>query len=85
MEKTKKKTDLIDIFFLRMVEDITKFYLTYYADYPFRIMSFHLQLLEELYERNLFIGLKGFELRRAKEFFLEDLQNKVNDLSYIYV
>jgi hypothetical protein len=81
----EKKAQIVDIFFLRMAEDITKFYLTYYADYPFRIMSFHLQLLEELYERSLFIGLKGFELRQAKEVFLSDLQNKVNELSYICI
>jgi hypothetical protein len=81
----KKKAQVIDIFFLRMAEDIAKFYLTYYADYPYRILGFHLQLLEELYSKDIFNGLKGFELRQAKEIFLVDLQNKVNDLSYIYV
>lgn len=80
-----QKTKIVDIFFLRMSEEIIKFYLTQYVDYPYRIMGLHLQLLEELYERNSFIGLNGSKLRQAKEIFLIDLQNKVNDLSYIYV
>lgn len=85
MEKTEKNQKIIDIFFLRMAEDITDFYLNCYMDYPYRILNLHLQLLEELYERNVFMGLKGFELREAKELFLDELQNKVSELEYICV
>jgi len=70
-----------DFFFRRLYNDIESFYTNVYMPEVFDHTKYlHLNLFNDSYERDRFLGLKGIELRLEKDKFLSELQAVVNDL-----